>query len=336
MTLILREDDVRATLTMTDTMRVVDGMFRQRGAGKVINQPRMRIVLPEGRGVMHTLPAWVAGQPDDPEGARLGFVGLKTYTAVGGAVRFVVLLSSADDGRLLAIIEADLLGQMRTGAASGVATGYMARDNARVVALLGAGGQARTQALAMAAARPVSRFLVYARDATKRAAFCEEIAQATGAEATPVETAEEAVRQADIVVTATTARDPVMRGEWLRPGTHVNAMGSNWGQRREVDTATVTRSALIAVDDLAQARIEAGDLLIPEREGVYSLDEASAAGRLVELGAVAAGATPGRPGADAITMFKSLGIGAEDIATAAHVYRLAAERGLGQEITFLP
>ena len=151
-----------------------------------------------------------------------------------------------------------------------------------------------------------------------------------------METAEEAVRQADIVVTATSARDPVMRGEWLRPGTHVNAMGSNWGQKREVDTATVTRSALIAVDDLSQARVEAGDLLIPEREGAYSLDEASASGRLVELGAIASGATPGRPGADAITLFKSLGIGAEDIATAAHVYTLATERGLGQEITLLP
>ncbi|HEX9036233.1 MAG TPA: ornithine cyclodeaminase family protein [Ktedonobacterales bacterium] len=336
MALILREEDVRATLTMPDTMRVLDGMFRQRGAGRVINQPRSRIVLPEGRGVMHTLPAWVAGEPDATEGERNGYVGLKSYTSVGGAVRFVVLLSSADDGRLLAIIEGDLLGQMRTGAASGIATGYMAREDARVVALLGAGEQARTQALAMAAARPVTRILVYARDPARRAAFCEEIRLATGAETVPAETAEEAVREADIVVTATTARDPVMRGEWLRPGTHLNVMGSNWSQRREVDTAAVTRSALIAVDDLAQARLEAGDLLIPEREGAFSLDEAHAGGRLVELSAIASGKTPGRAGADSITFFKSLGIGAEDIATAAFVYRLAMQRGLGQEITLLP
>jgi alanine dehydrogenase len=336
MTLILREEDVRDTLTMTDTMRVVESMFRRQGAGEVINQPRMRIVLPEGRGVMHTLPAWVPGQPGDPEAGGLGFVGLKTYTAVGGAVRFVVLLSSADDGRLLAIIEADLLGQMRTGAASGVATGYMAREDARVVAMLGSGGQARTQALAMAAARPINRFLVYSRDAARREAFCADIASATGADATPVASAEEAVSAADIVVTATTAREPVMRGEWLRPGAHINAMGSNWGYRREVDTAAVLRSERIAVDDLAQARIEAGDLLIPEREGQFSLDEARASGRLAELGAIVAGKTPGRPNDDAITLFKSLGIGAEDIATAAHVYKLARERGLGQEITLLP
>ncbi len=336
MTLILREEDVRDTLTMLDTARVIEGMFRRQGAGEVINQPRVRIVLPEGRGVMHTLPAWVPGQPGDPEAAGPGFVGLKTYNVVGGSVRYVVLLSSAEDGRLLAIIEADLLGQMRTGAASGVATGYMAREDARVVALLGAGGQARTQALAMAVARPITRFLVYSRDTARREAFCADIASATGTEAVPTASAEEAVRAADIVVTATTAKEPVMRGEWLRPGAHVNAMGSNWGHRREVDTTTITRSAQIAVDDVAQARIEAGDLLIPEREGAFSMEEARASGRLVELGAIVAGKAPGRPSADAITLFKSLGIGAEDVATAAHVYKLAVERGLGQEITLVP
>ncbi len=127
-----------------------------------------------------------------------------------------------------------------------------------------------------------------------------------------------------------------MHGDWLRPGAHVNAMGSNWGHRREVDTATITRSERIAVDDLAQARIEAGDLLIPEREGAFSIEEALASGRIVELGAIVAGKTLGRPSGDAITLFKSLGIGAEDIATAAYVYKLATERGLGQEITLLP
>lgn len=334
MALILREDDVRATLTMPDAMRVVESMFRRQGAGEIINQPRVRIVLPEGRGVMHTLPAWVPGQPGDPEASGQGFIGLKTYISVGGKVRFVVLLSSAEDGRLLAMIEANLLGQTRTGAASGVATRHMARPDARVAALLGAGGQARTQAQAMAAARPLDRFVVYARDAARGAEFCADVTAATGVEATPAASAEEAVRVADIVVTATTAKDPVMRGEWLRPGAHVNAMGSNWGYRREVDTATVLRAARIAVDDLAQARIEAGDLLIPEREGQINLEEAHASGRLVELGAIVAGKALGRPSPDAITLFKSLGIGAEDIATAALIYKLARERGLGQEIEF--
>lgn len=336
MALVLREDDVRALLSMPDAMRVLEGMFQRQGAGEIRNQPRVRVTLPAGRGVTHTLPAYVPGQAGDPAADGPGFVGLKTYTAVGGAVRFVVLLSSAEDGRLLAIIEANLLGQTRTGAASGVATRHMARPDASVAALIGAGGQARTQALALVAARPLKTLLVYARDPERRAAFCREVAEVIGVETRPAASAEEAVRAAEIVVTATTAREPVMRGEWLRPGAHVNAMGSNWGHRREVDTETVLRSDLIAVDDLQQAQIEAGDLLIPEHEGRFSLVEAASEGRLVELGRIVAGSVAGRPSAEAITLFKSLGIGAEDVATAAFVYQQARERGLGEEIALAP
>ncbi len=336
MALVLREDDVRALLTMPEAIRVLDGMFRRQGMGEIRNQPRVRVTLPEGRGITHTLPAYVPGQAGDPAADGPGFVGLKSYTVAGGQARFVVLLSSADTGRLLAIVEADLLGQMRTGAASGVATRYMARPDARVVALLGAGGQAHTQALAMVAAHPVQSLLVYSRDTQRREDFCREIEQTTHVETRPVASAEEAVRAADIIVTATTAKDPVMRGEWLRPGAHINAMGSNWGHRREVDTETVTRSALIAVDDLAQAKIEAGDLLIPQQEGRFSMDEAASAGRLVELGQIVAGKASGRPDQAAITLFKSLGIGAEDVATAAYIYQQARERGVGEELELLP
>ncbi len=336
MTLILREADVRDLLTMPDAVRLLDGMFRRQGKGEIRNHPRARVILPEGRGVRHTLPAYVPGQAGAPEEDGPGFVGLKSYTVAGGKARFVVLLSSAEDGRLLAIIEADLLGQLRTGAASGVATRYMAREDARTVALLGAGGQARTQALAMVAARPIETILVYGRDAQRREAFCHEIAQATGVDMRPMASAEEAVRAADIVVTATTSKDPVLRGAWLRPGAHVNAMGSNWGHRREVDTDTVTRSSLIAVDDAQQATIEAGDLLIPEHEGHFSIGEAKSKGLLVELGQIVAGKVAGRPDESAITLFKSLGIGAEDIVVAAHIYKQAMERGMGQEITLLP
>lgn len=335
MALVLREDDVRALLTMPEAIRVLEGMFRRQGAGEVRNQPRVRVMLPEGRGVLHTLPAYVPGQAGDADAEGPGFVGLKSYTAVGGRARFVVLLYAAEDGRLLAIIEADLLGQMRTGAASGVATRFMARADAQVVALLGAGGQARTQALAMAAARPLSAMLVWSRDLSRATAFVEEMASLTGVEMRAMASAEEAARAADIVVTATTAKDPVLLGEWLRPGAHVNAMGSNWAHRREVDTETVIRSALIAVDDEAQARIEAGDLLIPVREGRYSMSEAASAGRLVELGQIVAGKVAGRPDDQAITLFKSLGIGAEDVVTAAYIYQQARKRGLGQELDLL-
>lgn len=335
MALVLREEDVRALLSMPEAMRVLEGMFRRQGMGDIRNQPRVRVALPGGRGVMHTLPAYVPGLPGDPAADGPGFVGLKSYVAVAGKVRFVVLLSSAEDGRLLAVIEADLLGQMRTGAASGVATRHMARTDASVAALIGAGGQARTQALAMAVARPLKTLLVSSRDPERGAAFARAVAEATGVETRAVASAEEAVRAADIVVTATTAREPVMRGEWLRPGAHVNAMGSNWGHRREVDTETVLRSDLIAVDDQQQAQIEAGDLLIPEHEGRFSMVEAASEGRLVELGRIVAGEIAGRPSSDAITLFKSLGIGAEDVATAAYIYQQARERGVGDEIALL-
>jgi ornithine cyclodeaminase/alanine dehydrogenase-like protein (mu-crystallin family) len=335
MALVLREDDVRALLTMPETIGILEAMFRRQGADETRNQPRVRVRLPEGRGIMHTLPAYVPGQAGDVGADGPGYIGLKTYLSVAGKVRYVVLLSSAEDGRLLAIIEADRLGQMRTGAASGVATRHMARADARVAALLGAGGQARTQALALAAARSIETLLVWARDAARGAAFAEEMAQATGVATRYVTSAEEATRAADIIVTATTAKDPILRGEWLRPGAHVNAMGSNRARNREVDSETITRSALIAVDDLAQARIEAGDLLIPQAEGVYSMDDAARDGRLVELGQIVAGRVAGRSDDQAITLFKSLGIGVEDIATAAYIYHKARERGVGQELDLL-
>ncbi|MDE3229421.1 MAG: ornithine cyclodeaminase family protein [Chloroflexota bacterium] len=335
MALVLREDDVQALLTMPETLGIVEAVFRRQGAGETRNQPRVRVKLPEGRGIMHTLPAYVPGQAGDVAADGPGYLGLKTYANVKGHTRFVVLLSSAEDGRLLAIIEADWLGQMRTGAASGVASRHMARADAQVVALLGAGKQARTQALAMTAARPIETLLIWARDAARGTAFAEEVGQTTGVATRYVASAEEATRAADIIVTATTARDPVLRGEWLRPGAHVNAMGSNRARNREVDSEAVTRAALVAVDDLAQARIEAGDLLIPEGEGVYSMDDAARDGRLVELGQIVAGRVAGRPDEQAITLFKSLGIGIEDIATAAYIYQKARERGVGQELDLL-
>lgn len=330
MTLVLREDDVRAVLTMPETVRVVDAAFRRMGTAEARNQPRSRVVLPEARGVFHVLPGFVPGQPGHPEQDGPGLVGLKAYTAFPTGVRFVVLLYSAADGTLLAIIEADLLGQMRTGAASGVATRYMARPDAHVLGLLGSGGQARTQVLATCAVRQIERVLVYGRDAQRRQAFCDELAAVTGVSMQAVASAEEAVREADIVITATTAREPVLSGEWLRPGAHVNAMGSNWGNRREVDDVTIERSAVVAVDALDQAQIEAGDLLIPAAAGRFDF------ARAVELGQIVVGTAPGRHTDDDITFFKSLGIGLEDVAVAGHVYALARAQGRGSALDILP
>lgn len=329
MALVLREDDVRALLTMPEVVAVLDAAFRQQGEGHTRNQPRTRIITPGNTGVLHVLSAYVPGQPGHPEHEGSGLLGLKTYAALPSGVRFAVLLFSAGDGRLLAIIEADVLGQMRTGAASGVATRYLAREDARTLGLIGTGGQARTQALAVCAVRPIERIWVYGRDEARRESFAEEVALLTGVDTVPVASAEEAVRAADIVVTATTAREPIVRGEWLRPGTHLNVMGSNWGNRREVDTVTVERSAVVAVDALDQAHIEAGDLVLPASEGRFDWT------RAVELGSIVAGVAPGRTDPHQITLFKSLGIGLEDVATAGLVYTFAQQRGVGQEIEFL-
>ncbi|MFI5272497.1 MAG: ornithine cyclodeaminase family protein [Ktedonobacterales bacterium] len=331
MTLVLREDDVRAVLTMPGVVDVLDAALRLQGAGRTRNQPRTRIVEPEPpHGVLHVLSAYVPGQPGHPEREGPGLMGLKAYTGFPSGVRFAVLLYSGDDGRLLALVEADWLGQMRTGAASGVATRYLARPDARTACLIGTGGQARTQALALCAVRSITRLLVYGRSVERREAFAAELARQVSADVVAVGSAEEAVRDADIVVTATTAREPVLRGAWLRPGTHVNAMGSNWHNRREVDAEALERSAVVAVDALDQARIEAGDLIIAERESRFDW------GRAVELGHVIGGDAPGRTGAEQITLFKSLGIGLEDVATAGLVYALARERGLGEELRLLP
>lgn len=330
MALILREDDVRAVLTMPDTVNVLEAAFRRQGADDTRNHPRARIILPDNRGVLHVLPAFVPGEPGHPEAPGAGLIGLKSYTAFAGGVRFSIQLFSAATGELLALLEADYLGQMRTGAASGLATRHMAREDAATLGIIGTGLQARTQALAIAAVRPLRAIRVFGRDLARRAAFAADLGAATGVATEAVESAEAATREMDIMVTMTTARDPVLHGAWLASGAHVNAAGSNWGTRREVDDETIERSAVVAVDDVAQAKIEAGDLIIPASVGRFDWE------RAVELGQIIAGRVAGRPDASAITFFKSIGIGLEDIAVAGHVYALARARGLGAEFAFLP
>jgi alanine dehydrogenase len=331
MTVVLREEDVRAVLTMPDTIRVLEAAFIRQGEGLTRNSPRRRVQLPLARGVLHVLESFVPGLPGDPAAEGPGLVGFKAYTASRTGARFAVMLYSGLDGQLLAMIEADWLGRMRTGAASGVATRYLARDTAQILGLIGTGGQARTQALAICAVRPISTVLVYGREVDRRNSFCSELSEElVGVNVEAVGAAEAAIRPADIAVTATTASEPVLFGDWLKFGTHLNVMGSNWANRREVDNAAIARSGIIAVDALDQAEIEAGDLLIPAAEGRLDL------ARVVELGAIVSGRVPGRSGdGTLITLFKSLGIALEDVATAGLVYALARERGLGEEIAFL-
>lgn len=321
MALVLREDDVRRVLTMSDAIEALDLAFKQLASGEAINTTRARIVLPGQRGVLHLLAAAAPLQ---------GVLGYKSYTAFREGVRFAVMLSSADDGRLLAIIEADWLGQMRTGAASGLATRYMARPEANFVGIVGTGGQARTQLMAVCAVRQVRTIRAYGRDPERLRAFCAEMETHLSVEVRPAASAEEAVREAEIVITATTAREPVVAGAWLQPGAHLNVMGSNWANRREVDDAVVARSTIVAVDDVAQARLEAGDLIMAAAAGHFAFE------RAVPLAAIVSGQTSGRETPEDLTLFKSLGIGLEDVVVAGRVYELARLHSLGDELNFLP
>jgi ornithine cyclodeaminase/alanine dehydrogenase-like protein (mu-crystallin family) len=236
------------------------------------------------------------------------------------------MLYSTETGELLSVMEANRLGQMRTGAASAVAAKYMARPESGAVGILGTGWQARSQISALALVRPVALVKAYSRDLQRRVVFAEEMTEELGADVVAVDSAEEAIEDADILVTATSARDPVLSGRWLRPGMHVNAVGSNWAARRELDADAVARADRIVVDDLEQARLEAGDLIAPVDEGVLDWSQ------VTELGAVVAGNAEGRRGADAITLFESQGIALEDVAAMKLAYELAVTQGVGETL----
>ena len=315
MALWLREADVGALLPMRDVIDAVEGGFRLLGEGAAINQPRSRSITPGG-----TLHVMHAAAP------TLGVMGVKSYAVTPGGARFIAVLYRMSDGEAVMIVEADRLGQIRTGAASGVATKYLARPEAGALGVIGAGWQARSQVQAIAQVRPVALVKVYSRSPERREAFAAEMIGELGAEVVAADSAEEAVEGMDIIVTATSAREPVLRGGWLRPGMHVNAIGSNAAARQEVDAEAVRRSNLIAVDALDQARIECGDLIAPAKTGAPVWD------RVVELGPIVAGKSPGRTHADQITLFESQGIALEDVMTMELLYRRATAAGAGQEM----
>jgi ornithine cyclodeaminase/alanine dehydrogenase-like protein (mu-crystallin family) len=302
---------------MDDAIGAVEAAFRALGQGSAQNRPRARVYVPSG-----VLNVMSAALPD------AGVLGLKSYTAFREGVRFLVLLYSAEDGRLLAVIEADRLGQMRTGAASGVATRLLARADATSVGLIGAGWQAQSQLAAVCAVRPIRSVRVFSRREAKGKAFAEAMSARLGVRIMPAASAEDAVRGADVVIAATTAREPVVAGDWLRPGQHINAVGSNQAARRELDSAAVDRCDRIIIDSLEQGRMEAGDVLMPINEGRFGWE------RVAELAHVLVGRAPGRSSRDEITLFKSLGLAIEDMAVAARVYTRALAERRGERLPF--
>jgi len=313
--LLLTEQEVARLLPMAVALEAVEEAFRWQGQGKVVNRPRVRLKVPGG--LLHVMPAAA------PEA---GVMGLKAYATTRGGAKFVFLLFSADSGELLAVMEADRLGQIRTGAASGVATKYLARPDAQTVGIYGTGWQARSQLEAVSAVRKIREVRAYGRDPERRQAFAREMAERFGVPVVPVEQPEEAARGASILVTITNSRTPVLRGAWIEPGAHVNAAGSNALERAELDVEAVRRAALIVVDSLEQARLECGDLVAPIEQGATRWEA------IHELGEVVAGSHPGRPSPEAITLFESQGLAMEDVAVAVRVWERARAEGAGQAL----
>ena len=316
MTLLLTEADVRSLLTMPLAIEVVEESLRLQGKGELILHPRRRIKLPDS-ALLHYMAA------ADPVHS---YIGMKIYTVAHGGARFVVPLFRSTTGEMAALIEADALGQIRTGAATGVATKYLANTKASNVGIIGTGYQARTQLEAVAVVRRLQRVRAYGRDPGRRAEFCHEMSERIGLSVGAASSSEEAVRDADIVITATSATQVVLEGTWLSPGMHINAMGANWPQKRELDAAAVGRADLVVVDSIEQSKMEAGDLI--QAFG----DDQSRWTTVQELGRIVAAQASGRTTADQITLFKSNGIATWDLAAAVRVYEMAVARGMGQPV----
>jgi alanine dehydrogenase len=320
MATLLKEAHIRELLTMADALPAVERAFRDVSTGDAVNVPRNRGAL---KGVtVNAMGAISTG---------LDLMAMKVYPIVRQDITvgssFQVLCWRISTGALVGVLEAELLAQVRTGAASGVATRLMARPDSRVMTLFGAGWQARAQLDAICRVLPsLERVNVIGRSPARVATFIDEMGALLGpggprlVAATDVEAA---VREADVITTITGAKMPLFDGAWLSPGVHVNAAGSNFAEKRELDAQAVQRSARIVADDVEVARLESGDLI-----ATPGLDW----GRVVPLSDVVGGRTPGRGAADEITLFESQGLGLEDLAVAAVLLDEAARRGVGIDI----
>lgn len=314
------ESLVREALPMAEAIRAVEAAFAALGAGRAENRPRERLRLPGGRFPARILHIMTAAISD------LGLSGLKAYTSGRDGARFSFLLFDQASGALAAVMEADLLGRIRTGAATGVAAAHLAPETASTVGLLGCGAQAGPQLEALAAVRPLERAEVFCRDPGRRRRFAEEMAAQLDLEVVPAGSAEQAVRGKALVVTITSSREPVLCGDWVEPAAFVAAAGSNSRSRRELDAGAVLGRGRIVVDDPEQAKRECGDLLPLVAAGELEW------GRVESLASVVAGGTggaggarsPAREAAPAGALFESQGVALEDLAVAALVYRRAA------------
>jgi ornithine cyclodeaminase/alanine dehydrogenase-like protein (mu-crystallin family) len=316
MALLLTEADVKSLLTMPLALECVQHSFQRLADGFALLHPRQRLHVPS-KSYLHYMAA--------ADGTS-GYMGLKIYTSSREGLRFLITLFSAESGDLLAWIEADFIGQMRTGAASGLATRLLAREDARTVGIVGTGLQARTQLQAITQVRKLTEVRAFSRSAEKREKFAKEMTEALKIPVSAVDSAQAAVRDADIVVTSTTSTNPVIEGAWLKPGVHINAIGANFPQKRELDAKAVERCDVIVVDSREQSKMEAGDLI-----QVFG-EDAQLWSSVTELADIVGGKVAGRTSTNEITLFKSNGIAIEDIVVAGRVFEMAQEHRIGRNV----
>jgi len=300
----ITDADVERLLSVEEAVPVVEAVLRQQAASAATNMPRGHTTAGPGLMLAHMTAAL----------HQQGVFGFKVYSIVGGKYQFFVLLYSIETGDLLAVFEANQLGRRRTGAASGVSAKYMAREDCAEVGILGSGFQAGAQLEAICSVRPIERVRVYSRNPENRSSFARRMSDTLSIDVQTVDEPREAVESADILVTITNSPTPVFNGDWLRPGTHICAVGGANEYVTELDDTTIQRADIIAVDSVAQAKIECGELLMPTSRGVLLWE------RVSEFWQVVGGEKPGRRGEDEITLFKSLGMAMWDLAAVKVVY----------------
>lgn len=316
--LYLSEDDVAWLLDIDTAIECVEEAFRQWGADLAENQPRRRVAAGNG-AMLHVLSA----------GAEyLGYAGYKAYTTSRAGARFQFGLFDIRNGQPAALIEANLLGQMRTGAASGVATKYMARPDAKIVGCFGTGFQARAQLKAVCSVRRIERVEVYGRNDDRRQKFADEMSELCNVPVIPVHSPEDVAAEKDIIICATSSPVPLFDGHALAEGTHINAIGSNYLTKTEIDVTTIRRADRIVCDSREACKLEAGDFVAALEGG--SLEWA----RVHELSEVVHGRETGRAHAEDITLFKSVGLALEDLAVAVRILEKARIEGIGQALPF--
>ena len=313
--LYLTEADVAGLLDMELALSALDDVFRARSAGEVWNEPRHR--LPTGGGAYNLMAStWPAR----------GLAGHKSYVAGGGGISFHVMLYSTKGEGLLAVIEAGRMGQVRTGAASGIATKYMAPEGASSVGIIGSGYQAETQLEAVCAVREIKDVKVFSRTAEKRDRFASTMSERLGVNVVAVDSKEAAAEGMDVLVAVTNSVEPVITGDMVEAGMHINAAGNNSWMKRELDTEAIVRADLVACDDIDQTKIECGELMRAAETGHFSWES------LVRLDRIVTGLRTARGSDDDVTLFESQGVAFEDLAVCGRLYELAVERGVGARL----